>query len=147
MLINFGLLLQIYDVSIAIRVVVSLCCLNICTLCLPSDSMLKYVSDKKFLIILPPSQGIRRPRFACFSLTKIYSKYIKNVGIQLASLETIFHYESNDTNFTQYDQVLVVLFIRSNFALKSVCALFPEKEVVTYYCMVNFVDSIWVHAI
>jgi hypothetical protein len=34
-----------------------------------------------------------------FSLTKIYSKYIKNVGIKLASLKSMIQYKSNDTNF------------------------------------------------
>jgi hypothetical protein len=42
----------------------------------------------------------------------------------------MFPYKSNDTNFTQYNQVLVALFIRSNFALECACALFLEKEVV-----------------
>jgi hypothetical protein len=42
----------------------------------------------------------------------------------------MFQYKSNNTNFTQYNQVLVALFIRSNFALECVCALFLEKEVV-----------------
>jgi hypothetical protein len=42
----------------------------------------------------------------------------------------MFQYKSNDTNFTQYNQVLIALFVRSNFALKYVCALFLEKEVV-----------------
>jgi hypothetical protein len=67
-------------------------------------------------IILPPSQEIRRPRFACFFFTKIYSKYIKNVGIKLASLKSMFQYKSNNNNFTQYNKVLVALFIRSKFA-------------------------------
>jgi hypothetical protein len=80
--------------------------------------------------LLPPSQGIRRPCFACF-FTKIYSKYIKNVGIKLASLKSIFQYKSNDTNFIQYNQVLVSLFIRSKFALDYACALFLKTEVVT----------------
>jgi hypothetical protein len=66
-------------------------------------------------------------------LTKIYSKYIKNVGIKLASLKSMFQYESNDTNFTQYNQVLVALFIGLKFALKYVCALFLEMEVVFHY--------------
>jgi hypothetical protein len=85
--------------------------------------------------ILPPFQGIRHPRFACFSLTKIYSKYIKNIGIKLVSLKNMFQYKSNDTKFTQYNQVLVALFVQSNFALKCVCALFLEKEVVQYYSL------------
>jgi hypothetical protein len=51
MLIIFVLLLQIYDVSIAICIVVSLCCLNICTLCLPSDYHVKYVSEEKIVIM------------------------------------------------------------------------------------------------
>jgi hypothetical protein len=57
-----------------------------------------------YLILLPPSpsQGKRCPRFACF-LIKIYSKYIKNVDIKLASLKSIFQYKSNDTHFTQYN--------------------------------------------
>jgi hypothetical protein len=63
-----------------------------------------------------------------FSLTKIYSKYIKNIYIKLASLKSMFQHKSNDTNFTQYNQVLVALFIRSKFALKCVCALFLEIE-------------------
>jgi hypothetical protein len=65
-----------------------------------------------------------------FSLTKIYSKYIKNVGIKLVLLKSMFQYKSNDTNFTQYNQVLVALFIWSKFALKCVFALFLETEVV-----------------
>jgi hypothetical protein len=65
-----------------------------------------------------------------FSLTKIYSKYIKNVCIKLASLKSMFQYKSNDNNFTQYNQVLVALFIRSKFALKCACALFLKTEVV-----------------
>jgi hypothetical protein len=65
-----------------------------------------------------------------FSLTKIYSKYIKNIGIKLVSLKNMFQYKSNDTNFTQYNQVLVALFVRSNFALECACTLFLEKEVV-----------------
>jgi hypothetical protein len=68
--------------------------------------------------------------FCVFFWTKIYSKYIKNIGIKLVSLKNIFQYKSNDTNFTQYIQVLVALFVRSNFALKCACALFLEKEVV-----------------
>jgi hypothetical protein len=48
-----------------------------------------------------------------FSLTKIYSKYIKNVGIKLASLKSMFQYESNDTNFTQYNQVLELVWLPS----------------------------------
>jgi hypothetical protein len=65
-----------------------------------------------------------------FSLTKIYSKYIKNIGIKLASLKSMFQYNSNDTNITRYNQVLVSLFIRSKFALEYSCALFLEREVV-----------------
>jgi hypothetical protein len=42
----------------------------------------------------------------------------------------MFQHKSSDTNFTQYNQVLVALFIQSNFALESVCALFLETEVV-----------------
>jgi hypothetical protein len=42
----------------------------------------------------------------------------------------MFQYKSNNTNFTQYNQVLVVLFIRSKFALECACALFLETEVV-----------------
>jgi hypothetical protein len=42
----------------------------------------------------------------------------------------MFQYKSNDTNFTQYNQVLVALFIRSNFALEYACALFLETEVL-----------------
>jgi hypothetical protein len=42
----------------------------------------------------------------------------------------MFQYKSNDTNFAQYNQVLVALFVRSKFALKYACALFLEKEVV-----------------
>jgi hypothetical protein len=67
-----------------------------------------------------------------FSLTKIYFKYIKNIGIKLVSLKNMFQYKFNDTNFTQYNKVLVALFVRSNFALKCACALFLEKEVVIH---------------
>jgi hypothetical protein len=42
----------------------------------------------------------------------------------------MFQYKSIDTNFTQYNQVLVVLFIRLKFALEYVCVLFLETEVV-----------------
>jgi hypothetical protein len=45
--------------------------------------------------LLPQFQGIRRLRFVCFSLIKIYSKCIKNIDIKLASLESIFQYKSN----------------------------------------------------
>jgi hypothetical protein len=65
-----------------------------------------------------------------FSLTKIYSKYIKNVGIKLASLKSMLQYKSNDTNFTQYNHVLVTLFIQLKFDLKCTYALFLETEVV-----------------
>jgi hypothetical protein len=65
-----------------------------------------------------------------FSLTKIYSKYIKNVGIKLASLKSMLQYKFNDTNFTQYNHVLVTLFIQLKFDLKCTCALFLETEVV-----------------
>jgi hypothetical protein len=44
----------------------------------------------------------------------------------------MFQYKSNDTNFTQYNQVLVALFIRSKFALECVCALFLETEAVFF---------------
>jgi hypothetical protein len=44
----------------------------------------------------------------------------------------MFQYKSNDTNFTQYNQVLVALFFRSKFALECVCPLFLETEVVHY---------------
>jgi hypothetical protein len=40
----------------------------------------------------------------------------------------MFQYKSNDTNFTQYSQVLIALFIRSKFALKYARALFLETE-------------------
>jgi hypothetical protein len=78
-------------------------------------------------------QGIRHSCFACFFLTKIYFKYIKNVYVKLASLKNMFQYKSNDTNFTEYNQVLVALFIWSKFALKYVCALFIETDVVRIY--------------
>jgi hypothetical protein len=42
----------------------------------------------------------------------------------------MFQYKSNDTNLTQYNQALVILFIRSKFALECACALFLETEVV-----------------
>jgi hypothetical protein len=71
-----------------------------------------------------------RPRLACFSLTKIYFKYIKNIGIKLALFKSMFQYKSNDTNFTQYNQVLVALFIPSKFALECACDLFLETEVI-----------------
>jgi hypothetical protein len=67
------------------------------------------------------------PSFCVFFLIKIYFKYIKNVDIKLASLKSIFQYKSNDTNFTQYNQVLVALFIRSKFALEYMCVLFLEN--------------------
>jgi hypothetical protein len=62
----------------------------------------KLAHDAKltFLEILPPSQGIRHHHLRVFYLTKIYSKYIKNVGINLASLKSMFQYKSNDTNFS-----------------------------------------------
>jgi hypothetical protein len=44
----------------------------------------------------------------------------------------MFQYKSNDTNFTQYNQVLVALFIRSKFNLECVCALFLEMKVVVW---------------
>jgi hypothetical protein len=65
-----------------------------------------------------------------FSLTKIYFKYIKNIDIKLASLKSMFQYKSNHTNFIQYNQFLVALFIRSKFALKYAYALFLKMEVV-----------------
>jgi hypothetical protein len=65
-----------------------------------------------------------------FYLTKIYSKYIKHIGIKLASLENMFQYKSNNTNFAQYNQVLVALFIQLKFVLKCACTLFLEMEVV-----------------
>jgi hypothetical protein len=69
-----------------------------------------------------------------FSLTKIYSKYIKNVGIKLASLKIYFNINPTiNTNFTQYNQVLVVIFIQSNVALEYACVLFVETEVVCAY--------------
>jgi hypothetical protein len=40
----------------------------------------------------------------------------------------MFQYKSNDTNFTQYNQVLVALFIRLKFVLEYMCTL--ETEVV-----------------
>jgi hypothetical protein len=42
----------------------------------------------------------------------------------------MFQYKFNDTNFTQYNKVLVALLVWSNFALECACALFLEKEVV-----------------
>jgi hypothetical protein len=69
-----------------------------------------------------------------FSLTKIYSKYIKNVGIKIASFKSMFQYKSNDTNFTQYNQVLVALFIRLKFFfglhVRPVTTVSPERDVL-----------------
>jgi hypothetical protein len=48
----------------------------------------------------------------------------------------MFQYKSNNTNFTQCSQVLVALFIRSKFALKYMCALLFEREVV--YVILKF---------
>jgi hypothetical protein len=62
-----------------------------------------------------------------FSLTKIYSKYIKNIDIKLGSLKSMFQHKSNDTNFIQYNQVLVALFVQSKFTLECVCALSLEN--------------------
>jgi hypothetical protein len=42
----------------------------------------------------------------------------------------MFQYKSNDTKFTQYNQVLVALFIRSKFALDYAGVLFLETDVV-----------------
>jgi hypothetical protein len=42
----------------------------------------------------------------------------------------MFQYKFNDTNFAQYNQVLVALFIRSKFALKCARTFFLETEVV-----------------
>ena len=54
----------------------------------------------------------------------------KEFWYKLVSLESIFQYESNGTNYVQYNQDFVVQFFRSNFALENVCALSPETEVV-----------------
>jgi hypothetical protein len=45
----------------------------------------------------------------------------------------MFEYKSNNTNFTQYNQVLIILFIWSKFALECACFLFLEMEVVYIY--------------
>jgi hypothetical protein len=47
-------------------------------------------------------------------------------------LKSMFQYKFNNTNFTQYNQVLVALFIRSKFSLEYVCSLFLETEVVQH---------------
>jgi hypothetical protein len=64
-------------------------------------------------LVLPsflPFQWISRLRISYF-FTKNYSKYIKIVDTKLAPLESIFHYESNDTNYVQYNQDFVAQFL------------------------------------
>jgi hypothetical protein len=50
------------------------------------------ISTNLCTVIVLPSQGIWRASSFCvfFSLIKIYSKYIKNIGIKLASLKSMF---------------------------------------------------------
>jgi hypothetical protein len=55
---------------------------------------------------------------------------MKIVGIQLVSLVSSFQYESNDTNYVQYNQNFVAQLFQSKLILKCVCALFIETEVV-----------------
>jgi hypothetical protein len=63
-------------------------------------------------------------------LTKISSKYINTDGMQLASLEIVFQYESNDTNYVKYNQDFLAQFFQPKFVLKCACALFIEMKVV-----------------
>jgi hypothetical protein len=55
---------------------------------------------------------------------------MKIVGIQLVSLVSSFQYESNDTNYVQYNQNFVAQLFQSKLILKCVCTLFIETEVV-----------------
>jgi hypothetical protein len=63
-----------------------------------------------------------------FIWPRIYSQYIKIIGIKLASLENVFQYESDDTSYVQYNQDFVLNF-RSQFALQYVCAFIETKVV------------------
>jgi hypothetical protein len=51
--------------------------------------------------------------------------------MKLVSLKSAFQYESNDTNYIQYNQVFVVQFLCLKFVLKYACVLFLETEIVT----------------
>jgi hypothetical protein len=54
----------------------------------------------------------------------------------------MFQHKSNDTNFTQYNQVLVTLFIQSKITLECMRALFLETEVVVWlsYCLYKLIN-------
>jgi hypothetical protein len=80
--------------------------------------------------ILPLFQWIRRPFVCVFSLIKNYFKYVKIIGIKLTSLESIFLYESDNTNYVQYNQVCVAQLFWSKFILECMCVLFIETDVV-----------------
>jgi hypothetical protein len=80
-------------------------------------------------------QLMQRPGHALFL------KNIKNVGIKLASLKSMFQYKSNITNFTRYYQILVALFIRLKFALECVCALSIPNNLYIIIKYVRFPSS------
>jgi hypothetical protein len=69
--------------------------------------------------ILPPFQGIRRPHFACFFFDQNLFKIYKECWYKISIIEKYISIQI-DTNFTQYNKVLVALFIRSKFALERV---------------------------
>jgi hypothetical protein len=85
------------------------------------------ISIKVFTTSIPRN----KTSLFCVFFYQYYKKniYIKD-GIKLASLKSMFQYKSNDTNFTYYKQDLVPLFTRLKFALKYVCTIFLETEVV-----------------
>ena len=63
--------------------------------------------------------------------TKKYSTHRKIIARKLASLESVFQYESNDTNYVEYNQNIYAQILGTNLVLENVFALFIETEIVS----------------
>jgi hypothetical protein len=65
-----------------------------------------------------------------FCCSIVFVCCIKIIFIKLASLENVFQYKFNNSNYVQYNQDFVAQFFRSKFVSKYACVLFIKMKLV-----------------
>jgi hypothetical protein len=81
--------------------------------------------------------------FVFFSFIKNYSKHKKIIGIKLATLESVFQYEFNDTKYVQYNQDFIEFFMKLHLKMhmclihRNICTICVDMKVNMIMLILN----------